>query len=89
MEILEYYVMVNEGGHTMWLADDEKTWTRDLHSAACFTGSKLAHEIGVRQRGDTTRFYVMACLGMQDDDEEATEAAIANGEADFVDGKRR
>jgi len=69
MNVLEYYVMVNDGGHTMWLSDDEQTWTRDLHSAAAFTSPKLAHEIGIRQRGDSTRFFVMACLGLQDDGE--------------------
>ena len=68
MNILEYYVMTNDEGHTMWLDADEQTWTRDLHSAACFTSPKLAHEIGVRQRGDATRFVVMAALGMQDED---------------------
>lgn len=70
MDILEYYVMVNEGGHTMWLADDEQTWTPSMHSAAAFTSAKLAHEIGVRQRGDATCIFVMACVGMQSDNEE-------------------
>lgn len=68
MEILEYYVVTNEDGKTMWLAADEQSWTPDLHAACAFTSAKLAHEIGIRQRGDATRFYVMACLGMQDDD---------------------
>lgn len=68
MEILEYYVMTSDGHHTMWLADDEQTWTKDFHAAAAFTSGKLAHEIGIRQRGDATRFFVLACLGMQNDD---------------------
>jgi len=68
MHILEYYVVVNEKGKTMWLATDEQSWTPSLSNACAFTSAKLAHEIGIRQRGDSTRFYVMACLGMQDDD---------------------
>lgn len=67
MHILEYYVMTNEDGKTMWLADDEQTWTPDLHNAYAFTTAKLAHEIGIRQRGDATRFFVVAALGMEGD----------------------
>ena len=67
-DILEYYVMVNDAGHTMWLANDERTWTPHFHAAAAFTSAKRAHDIGVRQRGDATRFFVLGCLGMQDDE---------------------
>lgn len=47
-----------------WLADDEKTWTKDFTVSACFSDPKLAQDIGERETGNTS-FYVMACLGWQ------------------------
>jgi len=61
-EVLSYHVMRNEGGVTMWLADYEKTWTRNFHGSAAFTSAKLADGIAKRQLGDDRTYYVMACL---------------------------
>ena len=69
-EILEYYVMRNEGGVTMWLADDEKTWTAHLYYGAAFTNAKLASDIAKRQLGDDRIFYVMGCMASECDEEE-------------------
>lgn len=65
--ILEYYVMRNEDGVTMWLADDQKTWTPHLHHGAAFTDAKLASAIGKRQLGDDRVFYVMSCMASESD----------------------
>lgn len=60
--ILEYYVMKNEDGVTMWLNFDEKSWTPHLHSGAAFSSAKLASDIAKRQLGDDRVFYVMGCV---------------------------
>lgn len=58
MDTLGYYVFDS----SKWLADDEKTWTNDFHSAACFSDAKLAQDIGEREGGDSRTIYVMSCL---------------------------
>jgi hypothetical protein len=64
--ILEYYVMRNEGGVTMWLDADEKTWTPHFHNGAAFTDAKLAHDIATRELSPEQVFYVMGCMASQD-----------------------
>lgn len=61
MDALEYYVMRNDEGVTMWLDADEKTWTRHFHGAAAFASAKLADDIAKRQLGDDRVFYVLGC----------------------------
>lgn len=60
--ILEYYVMRNDGGVTMWLDVDEKTWTPHFHDGAAFNSANLANDIAKRELGDDRVFYVMACM---------------------------
>jgi hypothetical protein len=45
-----------------WLADDERSWTSNYHSAASFNNAKIAQNIGERQ-ADGRAIYVLACLG--------------------------
>jgi len=61
MNVLEFYVFDGQ----KWLADDEHTWTPDFHSAAAFNDSKLAQDVGERERGTDRTIYVMGCLGWQ------------------------
>jgi len=61
-EPMEYYVMRNEGGVTMWLADDERTWTPHFYAGAAFTDAALADAIAKRQLSDDQVFYVMGCM---------------------------
>lgn len=61
--ILEYYVMRNDDGVTMWLANDEQTWTPHFHHGAAFTSARLADDIAKRQLGDDRTYYVMGCIG--------------------------
>lgn len=62
MTVLEYYVMRNEGGVTMWLSDDEKTWTPHFHGAAAFTDAELADDIAKRELSAEQSYYVMGCM---------------------------
>jgi hypothetical protein len=68
--MIEYYVMQNDQGITMWLSDDEKTWTPHFHSGAAFTDAKLANDIAVRQLGSDRTFYVMGCVASDPGDGE-------------------
>lgn len=69
-DILEFYVMRNEGGVTMWLAYDERTWTPHLHCGAAFTDAKLANDIAKRQLGDDRIFYIMGCVASETSEDE-------------------
>lgn len=79
-DILEYYVMRNEDGVTMWLNDDEflakgrletkATWTPDLHQSSAFTSARQAHDCAKRQLNDDQIFYVMGCMGSETDEED-------------------
>jgi hypothetical protein len=69
MDNLGFYVMRNEGGVTMWLSDDERTWTPHFHNGASFTNAKLADDIAKRQLADDQTFYVLACMGSEPDEE--------------------
>lgn len=60
--VLEYYIMRNEDGVTMWLSDDEKTWTPHFHHGAAFTSHKLADDIAKRQLSEEQTFFVMGCM---------------------------
>ena len=68
---MDYYVMRNEQGVTMWLSDDEKTWTPHFHNGASFNNAKLANDIAKRQLGDERVFFVMGCMPSECDEEEA------------------
>ena len=59
---MEYYVMRNEDGVTMWLSDDEQTWSAKFHYAAAFTSAKLADGIAKRQLSEDQSYYVMGCM---------------------------
>lgn len=61
MNILSYHVF---DGNCMWLAEDEKKWTRYFHDSASFTNAQLAQDVGEREAGDRT-IYVMGCMGWQ------------------------
>lgn len=67
VQILEYYVMRNDAGVTMWLDADERTWTSHFLNGAAFTSAKLADDIAKRQLGEDRTFYVMACMGSEPD----------------------
>lgn len=69
MDAMEYYVMRSEEGHTMWLASDERTWTRHFDEGAAFTDATLANDIAKRQLSDEQTFYVMGCMPTMCDDE--------------------
>ena len=48
----------------VWLADDEKSWTRHFRDAACFTRAELAKEIAERETGgNITVTYVFGLAG--------------------------
>lgn len=68
--ILEYYVMRNEGGVTMWLAESGRAWTEHFHSAAAFQSAKHAHNSARRQLSDDRVFYVMGCMASESDEED-------------------
>lgn len=61
MNVLSYHVFDGR----KWLADDERTWTDDYHSAASFNAPKLAQDIGEREAGADRTIYVTGCLGWQ------------------------
>lgn len=67
--VLEYYVMRNEGGVTMWLDADEQTWTPHFHNGAAFTSHRLADDIAKRQLTEEQTFYVMACMSSEPNDD--------------------
>lgn len=67
---MEYYVMRNEDGVTMWLDSDEQTWTSRFYLASSFTSAKLADDIAKRQLGDDGVYYVMGCMPSESDDED-------------------
>jgi len=70
MEPMEYNVMRIDHGTTLWLADDEKTWTPRFYGAAAFTSAKLADDIAKRELGADATFYVMGCMPTISSDEE-------------------
>lgn len=69
MEPMEYYVMQNNGGAVLWLAEDEKTWTLHFGHGAAFADARLANDIAVRELGADGMFYVMGCMPTMCDDE--------------------
>lgn len=46
-----------------WLCDDEKSWSSNFHNSASFSTWELADDIGKRELGDDSSFYVFACMG--------------------------
>ncbi len=65
MYVLEYYVCRNEDGVTMWLADDETSWTPHLHYATAFNEPALADDIAKRELGEDRVYFVMGCMSSQ------------------------
>lgn len=59
MNVLSYHVFDGR----KWLAEDERTWTKDYNESASFADAKLAQDIGEREIGINGSVYVMACLG--------------------------
>lgn len=62
MDVLGYYAMCNKRGCTLWLAEDEETWTVHFTDAREFHSKDEAENAAnhAAARDDVT--YVFACL---------------------------